>query len=132
MNNANSHCHRLRTVALLVLGLTSFTGQLIAEDTFTNLAASSSLPQGSGLAARFTNDVGIATHQAVIFADDFESGELGAHWEEKTAGHVLGLAAPGGGVCGRRCLKVEAHLGENSGGGLTKWFESTPEVFVRF
>lgn len=119
-------------VGLLLAERSPFIAQLKAEDSFTNLAASSSLPQGPGLAARFKADRSIATHPAVIFADDFESGELGARWGEKTAGQVLSFGDGGGGVCGRRCLKVEAHLGENHGGGLTKWFEPAAQVFVRF
>lgn len=105
-----------------------------SDDRFPNLASHSALPQGPGLAARFRADSGIANHSAVIFADDFENGELGARWDEKGAGKgkALSFAAPGGGVCGRRCLKVEARLGENQGDGLTKWFEPAAQVFVRF
>ena len=65
-------------LSLLLLAPAPFAARLRAEGTFTNVAASGSLPQGPGLAARFTNDVGIGSHPAVIFADDFESGELGA------------------------------------------------------
>jgi hypothetical protein len=128
----NNHSHRLRAIPLLALGFTCFPVLLKAEDNFTNLAASSSLSQGPGLAARFTNDIGIAANPAVIFADDFESGELGARWDEKTAGQILQFADANNGVCGRRCLKVEAHLNENHGGGLTKRFEPAPQLFVRF
>jgi hypothetical protein len=45
---------------------------------------------------------------------------------------ALSLDASGAQICGRRCLKVEARLGENQGGGLTKWFEPAAQVFVRF
>src|SRR5580765_5652806 len=132
MKRANSYSRMFRAVPLFALALTCFTVLLKAEDNFTNLAASSSLSQGPGLAVRFTNDVGIAANPAVIFADDFESGELGVRWDEKTAEHVLSFAESGTNIRGRRCLKVEAHLGENNGGGLTKWFEAAPTVFVRF
>jgi hypothetical protein len=131
MKRANSSSLRFRAVPLLALGLAWFPHLLRAEDTFTNLAASSFLPQGPGLAAHFTNDAGISAHTAVIFADDFESAELGARWDEKT-GRILQFADANGGVCGRHCLKVEAHLNENHGGGLTKWFEPAPQLFVRF
>jgi len=104
------------------------------EGAFPNTAAHSTLPHGLGLAARFKADSGIATHPAVIFADDFETGDLGARWDEKGAGKgkALSLAPAGAGVCGQRCLKVEARLGENHGDGLTKWFEPVAQVFVRF
>ncbi|MBU6399930.1 MAG: hypothetical protein KGS61_06405 [Verrucomicrobia bacterium] len=102
------------------------------DDVSTNRAPQSGLPQGPGLAARYPADAGIADDPAVIFADDFERGELGARWDEKTAGNVLSLAPADGGGCGQRCLKVEARLGENQGGGLTKWFAPGAVVFVRF
>lgn len=54
----------------------------------------------------------------MIFADNFETGDLGARWDEKGAGK--GKAVPANGkACGQRCIKVEARLGENQGDGLT-------------
>ena len=101
---------------------------------FTNTVAQSTLPQGPGLAAAFKADAGIRKPSAVIFADDFESGEFGARWDERspTKEKALNFARPNEEICGRRCLKVEARLGENHGGGLTKWFEPAERVFVRF
>lgn len=101
---------------------------------FTNTAAGSTLPHGPGLAAAFKADDGIEKHAAVIFADNFESGELGARWDEQTPARdrALTFAPPKNEICGRRCLRVEARLGENHGGGLTKWFQPTEQVFVRF
>ena len=55
---------------------------------FANTAAQSALPQGPGLAARFKADSGITNHPAVIFADDFENGELGARWDEQSPAKV--------------------------------------------
>jgi hypothetical protein len=105
-----------------------------AGGAFTNSAAQSTLPQGPGLAARFKADSGIASNAAVIFSDDFETGDLGARWDEQSSAkaQALSFAPTGGELCGRRCLKVEARLGENQGGGLTKWFEPVERVFVRF
>jgi hypothetical protein len=102
--------------------------------TFTNTVAQSTLPQGSGLAAGFKADSAISTHAAVIFADDFESGDLGARWDEQSAAKekALSFAPAMDNICGKRCLRVEARLGENHGGGLTKWFEPAERVFVRF
>ena len=102
------------------------------EDGYPNIVADSSLSQGSGLAARFKADAGIAAHSDVVFADDFEVGELGARWDSDTISKTLSFSDPDDGVCGKRCLKVEARLGENQGGGLTKWFDSADRVFVRF
>ncbi len=122
----------LFTVILLLTGHVPLPVANAAENGFTNSAAASALPRGSGLAARFKADTGITTHAGVIFADNFESGELGARWDEKGSSNVLSLAPAGGGACGRRCMKVEAHLGRDQGGGLTKWFEPADPVFVRF
>jgi hypothetical protein len=99
-----------------------------------NCADRSDLPHGAGLAAAFPGDAGIAKHAAVIFADDFESGELGARWDEKSKPGILSLAGdPRAQAClGRKSLRVEATLGENTGGGLTKWFEPADAVFIRF
>jgi hypothetical protein len=100
-----------------------------------NLAAKSDLPAGPGLAAAFRADVGLKKHPAVTFADDFESGDLGAGWDEigNKNGKVLQFTPPGPEpALGRRCLRVEAHLGQDTGGGLTKWFEPADMVFIRF
>lgn len=101
-----------------------------ADMAFTNMADTSSLPRGPGLASR-QPAVG-AIHASIIFADDFETGELGARWDEKNTPKALSLADPGAEVCGKRCLKVEARLHENQGGGLTKWFPPADTLFVRF
>src|SRR5882724_8483419 len=101
---------------------------------FTNTVAQSTLPQGPGLAAGFKADSGIDIHSAVIFAENFETGEPGTRWDERssTKEKALSFAAAIDDICGKRCLRVEARLGENHGGGLTKWFESAERVFVRF
>jgi len=69
-----------------------------------------------------------------VFADDFESGVLGARWDELSPAKekALSFAPAMDEICGRRCLRVEARLGENHGGGLTKWFQPVERVFVRF
>jgi len=124
---------RMFLLALIALAPGGSDAQA-AEERFPNLAAQSSLPRGPGLAARFPADAGIASHPAVIFADDFEHGEPGARWDEKGAGQgrALSFAPAEEAVCGQRCLKVEARLGVNTGDGLTKWFEPADPVFVRF
>lgn len=98
-------------------------------------AAAESLPEGAGLAAAFPGDRGIRAAPGVLFADDFESGELGAGWDEvgNPGGRVLRFAPPeGSDALGARCLRVEAHLGQDTGGGLTRWFEPTDRLFIRF
>jgi hypothetical protein len=104
------------------------------RDARTNWVATSSLPSGRGLAAEFSAETGLKEDARVIFADDFESGKLGERWDETSnkAGKVLALVDPGAVGLGSRCLRVEAHLGEDTGGGLTKWFEPADPLFIRF
>ncbi|MBM3846119.1 MAG: hypothetical protein FJ405_07535 [Verrucomicrobia bacterium] len=46
---------------------------------------------------------------------------------------MLSLVDPGADSgLGRRCLRVEAHLGRDTGGGLTRWFDSSDTLFIRF
>ena len=100
-----------------------------------NLAGKRLLPEGKGLAALFPQDAGLKGHAEVVFADDFESGALGDGWDEtgNKDGKVLSYAPPGKDTgLGGRCLRVEAHLGQDMGGGLTKWFEPADPVFIRF
>jgi hypothetical protein len=94
------------------------------------------LPQGPGLAADFTGDQGIARHRQVLFADNFEEGDLGSAWDE-IRNHddaVLRLvpAADGQAPVGKRSLQVTATLGKNTGGGLTTWFRSADRIHIRF
>jgi len=100
-----------------------------------NLADRKELPSGAGLAARFPGDQGLQGSPEVIFADNFESGDLGRGWDEtgNKQGKVLSWADPGEAPgLGKRCLRVEAHLGQDTGGGLTRWFQPAPTVFIRF
>ena len=119
----------MKTLILLALA-----GVAVAAERFPNSAANSALPQGAGFAAKLKGDTGASGHPAVIFADNFEDGELGARWDEKGAGKGKALSfAPADAIeCGKRCMKVEARLGVNQGDGLTKWFEPAGTVFVRF
>jgi hypothetical protein len=100
----------------------------------------SPLSTGAGLASKFMGDQDIAGHPAVIFADNFESGELGAKWDE-TSNQNDSLAYVNASdneafqdsnVLGKRSLKVTATLSKSTGGGFTQWFESADRIFVRF
>ncbi len=95
----------------------------------------SRLPEGAGLAAAFAADRGVSSHPAVIFAEDFESADFRRRWDEARdkGGKVLSRVRLGGaGDRFGQCLKVTAVLGRDTGGGLTKWFESADTLFVRF
>ncbi|HNU98904.1 MAG: hypothetical protein KA191_07890 [Verrucomicrobia bacterium] len=99
-----------------------------------NLAAQALLPQGPGIAIASGGDAGLRAHPDVIFADDFETGKLGENWDEvgNKEGRVLSWVDPRTALLGARCLRVEAHLDKDTGGGLTKWFEPADTVFIRF
>ena len=116
---------------ILFLALTSVA---FAAEKFPNVATGSTLPHGAGFAAKLHADAKAASLPTVIFADNFGEGELGARWDEKgpAEGKALSFAPTGAEECGKRCLKVELHLGEQQGDGFTKWFESADTLFVRF
>ncbi len=114
-------------------GLNRATGQ---ERTAIQFVAHSELAQGNGLAAEFQGDDGIQKHPAVIFADNFDVGELGQKWDEigNRGGDVLQRVdeTASGAPVGTHSLQVTATLGKNTGGGLTKWFASDERLFIRF
>ncbi len=102
----------------------------------TEWVEASRLPRGSGIAAEFEEDEGLASHASVIFADNFEQGVLGNRWDEHNnrGGTVLDWVdvSQAEAPLGQRALQVTAELGKNTGGGLTTWFESSTELFIRF
>ena len=86
-------------------------------------------PKEPGLAARYPGDRGIASDPAVLFADDFESGDM-KRWDE-TRGQVrVTEERP---HSGRRCVRMEMQRGRNTGGDAIKWFlPGADAVHVRF
>jgi hypothetical protein len=101
-----------------------------------NLAESSDLPQGPGIAAEYPGDRKIAEDPHVVFADNFESKPYDEKWDSvrDSSKDVLSRVAPvpARDELGDRCLQVRADLRRNTGGGLTKWFEPVDPVFIRF
>ena len=123
----------MKKLCLLLSALLLCNAIRAQDNRFPNVASNSALPKGEGLAAKYKADAGIAAHPDVIFADDFESGEIGSKWDDfSRKPNVLGFCDPGDPLCGKRCVRVEARLYENNGGGFTKWFEPADRVFVRF
>jgi hypothetical protein len=124
-------------VIALVLGLSLPVSSWAAGDPEgeRNLASSSPLPRGNGIAQSL--DAGNpASHPAIIFADDFEGGDFTNRWDSvrNDQGNVLSLVAPAepDSRLGTKFLRVTASLGQNTGGGLTQWFEPHDTVFIRF
>jgi hypothetical protein len=119
-------------VCLLAQGVAKAAGDAEGK---TNLAGKgSALPSGNGLAGRYPNDEGISADAAVTFADGFEQGTIGEGWGEinNPGNKVLSFSDPDAAGLGKRCLQVEAHLGQDTGGGLVRWFEPKDTVHVRF
>ncbi len=127
----------LRTFAtiLTAIGLLA-SPPALAQDAAALWVDDSELNHGEGFAAAYVADERISSHPAVIFADNFETGELGAKWDETNNRGDSALAfvnrsadeAP----VGTRSLQVTANLGKNTGGGFTTWFESSDQIFIRF
>jgi hypothetical protein len=133
MNKRNT---RRRRVWAAVVHICGWFGAIAAADHTENLANQSDLPQGPGIANAFAADQGIDQHQAVIFADNFESGDFRQRWDSvrDTDSEVLSLEDLSGDAApvGSKSLKVTATLDKNTGGGVTKWFESADAIYIRF
>ena len=110
------------------------TLQADGAPVMVNVADKHELPSGKGLAAAYPADRGIARHADVLFADGFESGDMSGGWDETDSKkkNVFSFPVPGVAELGSHCLRVEAHLGADTGGGPTKWFTPAAAVFVRF
>lgn len=100
------------------------------------LSTDCDLPQGLGLAAKLNLAADFDRHDSILFADDFESGEMGAKWDETSNRDQQSLAwvdeSASNPDIGIRSLQVTARLKSSTGGGFTKWFESSDRLFVRF
>jgi hypothetical protein len=96
-------------------------------------AADLKLPEGPGLTTKYAGDRGIEKDPAVLFADDFESGDL-KKWDDKSGTIAISEDGPGG---GKRCVVAPMEKGKNTGGEAKKWFMPGAErvfarVYVRF
>lgn len=131
----SSSFHRFPSLRHWTISFTIGISALWADEAPPeNLAAKKALPEGLGLAAKVKADAGLEKNAAVIFADDFESGKLGEKWDEtgNPGDKVLSFAKTDAPELGQRCVRVEAHLSQDTGGGFTKWFEPADTVFIRF
>lgn len=82
-----------------------------------------------GLAAQYPGDAGVAGDAAVLFAEDFESGDL-KRWDDvRGTAEVVGTEKHGG----RASVQMEMVRGRNTGGDAKKWFSPGADtVHVRF
>ncbi|QDV45026.1 hypothetical protein Enr13x_48990 [Stieleria neptunia] len=132
---ANQRPYRSNLLLVVVAAVLLDCRSSAAEPVAVPLAPSS-LPSGDGIAAEVLGTKQRQQHPAFIFSDDFESGGIGDQWDEtrNPNGNTLSLVSLKDDTApiGSRSLKVTAHLGKDTGGGMTKWFPSAPDVFVRF
>lgn len=111
---------------------------LIVAVIVTTQVMAQPLPEGVGLAKAHPGDRGIGDDPAVLFAEDFERGDLqdiAKRWGEMSnkGGDVMALAAdsaPGSG--GKRAIQMTASLDHNTGGHLYTTFDGVDQVFARF
>ena len=97
------------------------------------------LPTEKGIASHYPGDEGIENHPDVVFADNFEKGDLSdvktrwGHMSNKE-GKVMSFSndIPEGSA-GIRSLKMTATRGENEGGELYKTFNhGWDKIYLRF
>jgi predicted amidohydrolase len=71
-----------------------------------------------GLAAKYPGDAGIANDPDVLFADNFESGDM-KKWDQQRGRVVMIEDKPNS---GRWCVQMPMERGQNHGGDAIKWF----------
>ena len=95
----------------------------------TAAVAAAGASAGAGLAAKYPGDAGIGRDPAVLFADDFESGDL-KKWDELRGSPLVVSDTP---HAGRACVQMEMIRGVNTGCDAKKWFlPGADTVHVRF
>jgi hypothetical protein len=94
-------------------------------------AFSSAFGQNSssqGLAAKYPGDTGIASDPDVLFADNFESGDM-KKWDQQRRA-VMTEDKPN---AGRWCVQMPMERGKNTGADAIKWFmPGADAVYARF
>jgi len=91
-------------------------------------AAAADLPRGPGLAAKYPDDQGLAKDPAVLFADDFESGDL-KKWDDKSGTLAVTTERP---HAGAKCAAAPMEQDKSTGGEAKKWFlPGADRVFAR-
>lgn len=108
-------------------------------DGVSDQTGDKSLPEGYGLSAKHPGDRGLAQDPAVLFAEDFEEGDLSAiaaRWDSVSneGGEVLALSddMPES-SSGKRSIQMTATLGKNTGGHLyTRLPRGVETAFLRF
>src|SRR5204863_6386230 len=71
-----------------------------------------------GLGAKYPGDAGIAADPDVLFAENFESGDM-KKWDQQRGRVVMTEDKPNS---GRWCVQMPLERGQNHGGDAIKWF----------
>jgi hypothetical protein len=109
----------MKTLRLLCLMAYAFTAAALCEDK---------LPEGPGLSATYPGDAGIDKDPAVLFSDNFESGDF-KKWAESSGNITIHEDKPNN---GSKCVQSEMIRGKNEGGEAKKWFmPGADQVFAR-
>jgi len=83
----------------------------------------------AGLASKYAGDVGIADDPDVLFAENFESGDM-KKWDQQRGRVVMTQDKPN---AGRWCVQMPMERGQNHGGDAIKWFmPGADAVYARF
>jgi hypothetical protein len=93
------------------------------------LAVPVAVRAAEGLAARYPGDTGIEKDATVLFAENFESGDL-KKWDQVRGSARVVTNAP---YAGRHCVEMELRRGGNPVSDAIKWFmPGTDAVYARF
>jgi predicted amidohydrolase len=83
----------------------------------------------TGIATKYPKDIGIANDPDVLFADNFESGDM-KKWDQQRARVVMSEDQASS---GRWCVQMPMERGKNHGGDAIKWFlPGADTVHARF
>ena len=83
----------------------------------------------SGLAAKYPGGAGLAKDPDVLFADDFESGDM-RKWDQQRGRVVMTEEKPNS---GHWCVQMPMERGQNHGGDAIRWFmPGADTVYARF
>lgn len=97
--------------------------------TISNAAEKFGQENARGIAAGYPGDEQIASDARVLFADNFELGDL-KQWDEPRGSIATSNEAP---HAGKYCAYAPMQRGENQGGDAIKWFmPGADKVYVRF
>ncbi len=103
---------------------TSLLGLVLGLSGVVNVARGQ-----ASIAAKYPGDVGIEKDPEVLFAENFETGDL-KKWDQVRGGVALTEEKPHG---GHQCVRMTMERGRNTGGDTIKWFlPGADTVYARF